>query len=128
VFKNKSNRVTLNMTLAAFMCEGAKIGLLFMSNPCIDKEFWEKTDPDEVSSYHSADQCWVGRGCFISAGSCGVYFIVMIYAMLSMMFHDYSHINASDETPYDEITVPSFMQSLSMWSKNSSENQSTPRT
>eukprot|EP00979_Chaetoceros_neogracilis_P007196 scaffold1521_cov271-Chaetoceros_neogracile.AAC.4 len=48
VFKNKSNRVTLNMTLAAFMCEGAKIGLLFMSNPCIDKEFWEKTDPDET--------------------------------------------------------------------------------
>jgi hypothetical protein len=45
-----------------FICEGLKIGLMFLSAPCVAEEFWEDVDPDEVSTFHSADQCWMGRG------------------------------------------------------------------
>mmetsp|Transcript_11470 Transcript_11470/g.17208 ORF Transcript_11470/g.17208 Transcript_11470/m.17208 type:complete len:261 (-) Transcript_11470:577-1359(-) len=112
VFGSKGNRVTLNLTLAAFICEGAKIALIFMSDPCTAEEFWEELDPDEVSTFHSADQCWVGRGSIISAIACAVYFSVVVYATMSMIFRDYSHDNSEDRILYDEISVPSFMQSV----------------
>jgi hypothetical protein len=120
--------VTLNLTLAVFVCEGSKIALIFMSDPCTSDEFWEELDPDEVSTFHSADQCWVGRGSIISIIACTIYFCVIIYAMLSMAFRDYSHSNSEDRILYEEISVPSFMQSAGTSTLSSKSRNQGPHT
>lgn len=95
-----------------FICEGLKIGLMFLSAPCVAEEFWEDVDPDEVSTFHSADQCWMGRGCYMSIASVTIYFSVMVYVVLAIMFHDYSH--EEGEFVYDEISMPSFFHSIGL--------------
>jgi len=99
-----------------------------MSDPCTSEEFWEELDPDEVSTFHSADQCWLGRGSIISTIACTMYFFVVIYAMLSMVFRDYSHSNSEDRIIYDEISVPSFMQSVGASTMSSKSRNQGPQT
>lgn len=121
IFQNKrGNLVTLNLNLIAFICEGLKTGLLFVSAPCTAGDFWLNVDQDEVESYRSADQCWIGRGCCMSASALGIYFLCAIYIVLAMAFKDFTH--EEDSFLYDDVSMPSFLQSIgnsTLSSKNS---------
>ena len=123
--------MTLNLSLFAFLCEGLKIGLLFVSSPCTGEDFWETEDPDEVESYHSADQCWIGRGCYLSISALCIYFCVTVYVVLAMVFYDYSHDHDSERFQYDDISMPSFLHSIgasTLSSKNSGAISATGRS
>ncbi len=90
------------------MLEGLKIGMIFMTAPCMGKDFWD--DPEDGKS-KQADQCQLGRGSYMSIASVIIYFTLVVYAVLGIMFHDYSHAGGR-VAYYDEISMPSFLHSI----------------
>lgn len=111
IIDQKRRRFTVNLSLLAFICEGLKIALVFMSSPCTSDDFWERLEEDEVITFHSADQCWLSRGAFMSVASAVVYFLVVIYCFIAIVFKDYSH-KEQRSMRFEEISVPSYMQSV----------------
>lgn len=118
---------SLYIALVTFVCEGLKIGLVFTTSPCNGEDFWERIDGDNVSTFSKADQCFVGRGCYMSIISITLYAGVILHLLISIIFTDYSHLNEPD-FEYDDVTLPSFLSSLgkSIISKvSSSSNRSS---
>ena len=103
----RKNLIVLNLTIISFMLEGLKIGMIFMTAPCMGKDFWD--DPEDGKS-KQADQCQLGRGSYMSIASVTIYFALVVYAVLAIIFYDYSH--ADSRFAYDEISMPSFMHSI----------------
>lgn len=77
----------LNMAIVTFTTEGVKIGLMFVSPACVDDDFWEREDVDYVSTYHKADQCYVGRGCYMSIAAAFFHFCIVLHLILSVGEH-----------------------------------------
>jgi len=90
VFQNeqRGNLITLNLALFAFICEGLKVALLFISDPCTANDFWQTIDPDCVESLHVADQCRIGRGCYMSIAALFLYFVTVFCLALASIFYD----------------------------------------
>lgn len=102
---------SLYIALVTFVCEGLKIGLIFTTSPCNGEDFWERIDGDHVSTFSKADQCFVGRGCYMSIISITLYAGVILHLLTSIIFTDYSHLNEPD-FEYDDVLLPSFLSSL----------------
>ncbi len=73
------------MSIVTFTIEGVKIGLMFLSPACVEDDFWEREDEDFVSTYYKADQCYVGRGCYMSIAATFFYFCVVLHLILSFL-------------------------------------------
>ena len=98
--------ITFYMVLLTFVCEGLKISMMFMTSPCDDDEFWERD-----SGFHKADQCFVGRGCYMSITATTLYLGIIVHILLSMIYIDYTHVTDSN-LEYDDISMPSYLQSI----------------
>lgn len=117
---------SLYIGILTFVCEGLKIGLIFTTSPCNGEDFWERVDSEQVSKYSKADQCFIGRGCYMSIISITLYLGVILHILMSIIFTDYTHLNEPD-FEYDDVTIPSFLSSLgkSIISKVSSNSRSS---
>ncbi len=115
-----------------FICEGLKIGLFFLSTPCTANDFWEgrtwvEDNPDEIVKFEGkADQCLLGRGCYMSIVSLLIFFSVLVYTIL-VLSRDYSH-HGEDGIAYDEISMPSFLNSIGQSTVSSSKVSGNSRS
>ena len=51
------------------------MSMMFLSGPCISEEFWEDGEDGDI---HPADQCIIGRGCYMSILVLLIYFTVLL--------------------------------------------------
>lgn len=84
---------------------------MFMTYPCIGDEFWEEIDIEKGPQFHKADQCFIGRGCYMSIISISLDLAVIAHLLMSLVFADYTHSNESDFV-YDDVSLPSYLHSL----------------
>lgn len=107
----KKVTILFYILLLTFVCEGLKIGFMFMTYPCIGDEFWESIDIEKGPQFHKADQCFIDRGCYMSITSIALDLGVSIHLLMSIIFADYTHSNESDFV-YDDVSLPSYLHSL----------------
>lgn len=103
--------IILYMTILSFICEGVKIGLMFVSPPCVAADFWERNDKDSTSK-HKADQCFIGRGCYMSIVATIFYFCAIVHIIVSLFFAVPTPDEEEAMAAFDELSMPSYLNSI----------------
>lgn len=116
----------MGLSIICFACEGIKLGLFFDIEPCTSEDIWRLTEGN-ITRYHSAEQCFFQRGSYLSLSAILCYMIPLILLFSHLVCPTHAHESVA-EMDYDDITLPSFLQSIGESSKNSRSTSSSGKS
>ena len=112
-------------TTFAFMCEIVKYGTFLYITPCSSNQYWERYEANTTEVINDvASDCIMSRGAYLSMTSILIYVVATI-SLAIYSSDDSTEYSIGDEFDYDDVSMPSFLQSIgesltSKFSKTSS--------
>lgn len=116
----------ITLTILCFACEGMKLGFFFDIEPCTSDDIWRLT-AENITTYHSAEQCFFQRGSYLSLSAIVCFLIPLILLFSHVVCPAHAHENVA-EMDYDDITLPSFLQSIGESTKTSRSSSTSGKS
>ena len=114
------------LSILCFACEGMKLGFFFDIEPCTSDDVWRLT-ADNITTHHSAEQCFFQRGSYLSLSAIVCFLIPLILLFSHVACPAHAHENVA-EMDYDDITLPSFLQSIGESTKTSRSSSTSGKS